>query len=60
MCIDWVTPIVFAEHRIQIKKAETTITVGKRSNKLHFELTLSIKQEERLLKMLQKRRARRP
>jgi uncharacterized cupredoxin-like copper-binding protein len=47
------------EH-IQIKKAETTVSVGKNSNKLHFELTLSIDQEERLLKMLKKRKDRRP
>lgn len=35
------------EH-IQVKEAETKIAVGKHSNKLHFELTLSIEQEERL------------
>lgn len=47
------------EH-IQVGEAETTITVGKHSNKLHVEVTLSIDQEERLLKMLKKRKARRP
>jgi hypothetical protein len=47
------------EH-IQVKEAETKITVGKHSNKLHFELTLSIDQEKRLLKMLEKRQDRRP
>jgi hypothetical protein len=47
------------EH-IQVGEAETKVTVGKHSNKLHIELTLSIDQEERLLKMLKKRKDRRP
>jgi hypothetical protein len=47
------------EH-IQVGDAETKITVGKHSNRVHVELTLSIKQEERLLKMLKKRKDRRP
>jgi len=46
------------EH-IKIGTAESKITVGKHSNKLHVELTLSVDQERRLLKMLEKRRDRR-
>jgi hypothetical protein len=46
------------EH-IQIKKIESTISVGKKSNKVHMTMTLSIKQEERFLEMLRKRKARR-
>jgi len=47
------------EH-IQIGKIEAKISVGKNSNKVHLNMTLSIDQEKRLLNMLQKRKARRP
>jgi hypothetical protein len=47
------------EH-IQIGKIEGKITVGKRTNRVHVNLTLSVKQEGRLLRMLEKRKKRRP
>jgi hypothetical protein len=46
------------EH-IQIGKIEAKISVGKNSNKVHLSMTLSIDQEKRFLKMLEKRKARR-
>jgi hypothetical protein len=45
--------------RIKIGTAESKITVGKHSKKLHIEMTLSVKQEQRLLRMLEKREDRR-
>jgi hypothetical protein len=47
------------EH-IQVGDAETKIKVSKYTNRVHIDMTLSIDQEERLLKMLRKRKARRP
>jgi len=46
------------EH-IQIGVAETKITVGKITNRVHVNMTLSIAQEKRLLKMLHERSDRR-
>jgi hypothetical protein len=46
------------EH-IQVGVAETKITVGKITNRVHVNMTLSIGQEKRLLKMLQQRSDRR-
>jgi hypothetical protein len=46
------------EH-IQIGELAAKISVGKNSNKVHLNITLSIDQEKRLLEMLEKRKARR-
>jgi len=48
-------------HHIQIAgKARVIVNAGKHSNRLHIDVTLTRKQETRLLNMLQKREQLKP
>jgi hypothetical protein len=46
------------EH-IKVGQLKVVINVGEHTNKVHLDVVLSVEQEERLLRMLEQRKARR-